>query len=73
MRGTETGTFIQRIPVPLGMWQPLSNRGVPLELTGTSIMPVAGERALLICYEEFLAWPLLFGWLPTNTLGGHCQ
>ena len=29
MRGTETGTFLQRIPVPLGMWHPFSNAGVP--------------------------------------------
>ena len=38
VRGAETGTFIQEIPVPIGMWQPFSNRGVPLEFAGTGTM-----------------------------------
>ena len=60
VRGAENGTFIQEIPVPIGMWQPFSNRGVPLEFAGTGVMSVAGERVLiLICYEEFLTWPVL--------------
>ncbi len=60
IRGAEKGLFEQRVPVPLGMWKPLSNLGVPLRLTGSGVFPVAGERAaVLICYEQLLSWPIL--------------
>jgi len=58
--GTQTGTFLQRIPVPLGMWRPLGRGGVPLRLFGSGIAEIAGERAaILICYEQLLVWPVL--------------
>jgi hypothetical protein len=58
--GTESGEFFQRIPVPLGMWKPFSDSGVPLNLSGPGVVRVAGQRAaLLICYEQLLSWPVL--------------
>jgi apolipoprotein N-acyltransferase len=58
--GAESGVFSQRIPVPLGMWRPLSNTGVPLNLLGKGTDQIAGMRvAVLICYEQLLSWPVL--------------
>jgi apolipoprotein N-acyltransferase len=51
--------FIQRIPVPIAMWKPFSRvDGVPLRLLGAGTAIVADQRAaILICYEQLLAWP----------------
>lgn len=71
-RGNDNGVFLQHIPVPVGMWRPFTNRGVPMELAGTGIMSVAGERVvILICYEQFLTWPLLrcVGFGPSLLIG----
>lgn len=69
IRGAEKGLFEQRVPVPLGMWKPLSNFGVPLRLTGSGVFPVAGERAaVLICYEQLLSWPILTSMLGHPTV-----
>jgi len=60
VRGAHTGIFEQRVPVPIGMWKPLSAGGVPLRLNGAGVFPVAGERAaILICYEQLLTWPIV--------------
>jgi apolipoprotein N-acyltransferase len=59
LRGAESGVVQQRIPVPLGMWQPVYATGVPLNLGGTGVVDVAGEyAAILICYEQLLVWPV---------------
>lgn len=62
--------FLQRIPVPLGMWRPFDEeRGVPLNLFGPGAMPVHGHRAaVLICYEQLLVWPMLQSALKRPTL-----
>lgn len=60
VRGAETGRYLQRIPVPLGMWKPLNGSGVPLNLFGPAVMEVRGQRvAPLLCYETLLVWPVL--------------
>jgi apolipoprotein N-acyltransferase len=60
IRGAETGVFLQRVPIPIGMWHPLGNDGVPLAISGPSVKRVGTQRiALLICYEQFLTWPVL--------------
>ena len=60
IRGSTTESLLQRIPVPIGMWNPLTNGGVPMGLHGTGIMRIGGQRAvILICYEQFLTWPIL--------------
>ena len=52
--------YYQRIPVPIGMWNPLTDDGVPLSLFGPGTIPVQNQRAaVLICYEELLVWPFL--------------
>jgi apolipoprotein N-acyltransferase len=60
-RGQETQTvYYQRIPVPLGMWKPLSGDGVPLNLFGPGTISVQNQRAaVLICYEQLLVWPFV--------------
>ena len=69
VRGTDTGVFEQRVPVPLGMWKPLSNRGVPLRPFSPGVLSVAGERAgVLICYEQLLTWPMLTSMLARPTV-----
>lgn len=60
IRGAQSGLFIQRIPVPIAMWRPFSGTGVPLNLIGPAIIAINGQRAaVLICYEQLLAWPIL--------------
>lgn len=61
VRGVETGTFQQRIPVPIGMWNPLKTMSARLNLNGSGVIDIHGQRAaVLICYEELLTWPVLF-------------
>ena len=60
IRGAETGSYVQRIPVPIGMWQPFGDDGVPLSPFGATAISVTGRRiSFLICYEQFLTWPVL--------------
>jgi hypothetical protein len=62
--------FEQRIPIPLGMWKPFGPAdGVPLNLTGPGTLQVGPHRlAILICYEQLLAWPILQSALEKSTL-----
>jgi apolipoprotein N-acyltransferase len=52
---------LQRIPVPLIMWNPLNMRqSAALRLWSSGVLEINGERAaLLICYEQLLTWPIL--------------
>ncbi len=60
IRGTQAGIFVQRVPVPFGMWHPFSGGGVPLNFFGPGVVRVGNERAaILICYEQLLTWPFL--------------
>jgi hypothetical protein len=60
IRGATNGDFEQRIPVPLAMWKPWGKDRVSLNLGGTPVMPIAGERvAIFICYEQLLPWSYL--------------
>lgn len=60
VRGTQFGAFDQRVPVPIGMWKPLTDSGVPLNLLGSGTVHLAGKRvAVLICYEQLIVWPVL--------------
>jgi hypothetical protein len=60
-RGSDTqAIYYQRIPIPIGMWKPLSSGGVPLNLFGPGSISVRGQRAaVLMCYEQLLVWPFL--------------
>ena len=69
IRGAESATFVQRVPVPLGMWHPFSSAGVPLNLFGSGVVCIGGQRAaVLICYEQLLTWPVLSSMLQHPTL-----
>ena len=60
LRGAETQSFKQRIPVPIGMWNPLRAASARLNISGTGLVELHGERAaILICYEQLLTWPVL--------------
>ncbi len=61
IRGTtQQSDFLQRIPIPIAMWTPGSDRGVPLRLDGAGTLRVAGQKgAILICYEQLLIWPVI--------------
>lgn len=60
IRGEQSGLFIQRIPVPLAMWNPFSDHGVSLNLAGPPVMDINGQRtAIFVCYEQLLTFPVI--------------
>jgi len=60
VRGAESAVFSQRIPVPLGMWHPFRDDGVPLNPFGPAVIAIADERvAVIICYEQFVTGTVL--------------
>jgi hypothetical protein len=70
--GAESGTFYQRVPVPVGMWRPFSRISVPVRLGGPGVIEIDRQRAaVLICYEQMIAWPILASMLqhPTVIVG----
>lgn len=78
IRGANGPTdFLQRIPVPISMWNPFSDDSIPLLLHGQGTVDLgehdlAGQRAaILICYEQLLIWPELtsFAQHPTILVG----
>lgn len=69
IRGAQSGLFLQRIPVPIGMWKPLSDAGVPLNLAGPGVLRIASQKAAaLICYEQLLTLPVLTSMLRHPTI-----
>jgi hypothetical protein len=58
---TERLSYVQRVPVPLGMWQPGSeHNGFPLMLRFPATIRIWNHRAgVLICYEQLIVWPAL--------------
>ena len=73
VRGAERQQdFLQRIPIPIAMWTPGSDRGVPLRLSGPGTLRIAGRNvAVVICYEQLLIWPVItsFKEHPTALVG----
>ncbi|MBV8833213.1 MAG: hypothetical protein JO108_28795, partial [Acidobacteriaceae bacterium] len=60
VRGAQTADFERRVPIPIGMWKPLTGTGVPLNLSGRGTLVIDGRRAaIIICYEQLIAWPVL--------------
>jgi apolipoprotein N-acyltransferase len=69
IRGTQSGIFLQRVPVPISVWKPLSHGGAPLDSGGPAVVEIGGERAaLLICYEQVIPWTVLSAALARPTL-----
>ena len=58
---TERLSYVQRVPVPLGMWHfGDEHNGFPLMLRYPSTIRIWDRRAgVLICYEQLLVWPAL--------------
>lgn len=56
---TEHLSYVQRVPIPLGMWQlGESHRGFPLSLRFPAAIRVWNRRAgVLLCYEQMTFWP----------------
>ena len=52
--------FYQRVPVPIGMWNPLDPNSVPIHLNAPGTVEIDGQRvAPLICYEQLITYPVL--------------
>ena len=67
--GAHSSAFHQRIPIPVGMWQPLAGGGVPLHLNGPAVIELDRQRlAVLICYEQVLVYPVLASMLQRPTV-----
>jgi apolipoprotein N-acyltransferase len=56
---TEHLSYVQRVPIPLGMWQlGESRRGFPLSLRFPAAIRVWNRRTgVLLCYEQMTFWP----------------
>jgi hypothetical protein len=70
--GPKIDMIDQRIPVPIGMWKPFARGGVRVHPMLSGMAHVGTERAaVLICYEQLLAWPAAVStlWNPTLALG----
>lgn len=58
--GSDAGSLVQRVPVPIGMWRPWAADSIVADPFGSGIGLVAGRRvAYAICYEQLLTFPLL--------------
>ena len=69
-RGEEsTAVYQQRIPIPIAMWKPFGDDGVPLNLFARGTIHVRNQNAaVLICYEQILVWPFLSSALENPTI-----
>ena len=55
--------YRQRVPVPVSMWVPFGGRGTAKShLFDSGIIHLKNGRGLLclLCYEQFIAWPVLY-------------
>lgn len=52
--------YVQRVPIPVSMWKPFSEKGANAHWFGDGIFTVQGHRvAGVVCYEQLLLWPVL--------------
>lgn len=52
--------YLERMPVPVSMWQPWTTGGAHAHFFANPIVDFAGYRiAPLICYEQLIIWPVL--------------
>ncbi len=64
-----TVLYQERIPIPIGMWKPLGDDGVPLNLFARGTIRLRDHNAaVLICYEQLLVWPFLSSALEHPTI-----
>jgi len=69
-RGEENAAlYQQRIPVPIAMWKPFGEDGVPISLFGRGTIRIRDQgAAVLICYEQLLVWPFVSSALERPTI-----
>ena len=69
-RGEENAAlYQQRIPVPIAMWKPFGEDGVPISLFGRGTIRIHDQNAaVLICYEQLLVWPYVASALERPTI-----
>lgn len=61
--------YEERIPIPIAMWMPFGDEGVPLNLFARGTIHVHNQNAaVLICYEQILVWPFLSSALEHPTI-----
>jgi apolipoprotein N-acyltransferase len=64
-----TGLYQERIPIPIAMWKPFGDDGVPLKLFARGTIHLHNQdAAVLICYEQILVWPFLSSALERPTI-----
>jgi hypothetical protein len=64
-----TALYQERIPIPIAMWKPFGDEGVPLNLFARGTIHVHNQNAaVLICYEQILVWPFLSSALEHPTI-----
>jgi hypothetical protein len=64
-----TALYQERIPIPIAMWKPFGDEGVPLNLFARGTIHVHNQNAaVLICYEQVLVWPFLSSALEHPTI-----
>jgi len=64
-----TALYQERIPIPIAMWKPFGDDGVPLNLYARGTIHVHNQNAaVLICYEQVLVWPFLSSALEHPTI-----
>lgn len=52
--------YLERMPVPLSMWQPWTTSGANAHFFANPVVDFAGVSILpLICYEQLIIWPVL--------------
>ena len=61
--------YQERIPIPIAMWKPFGEDGVPLNFFAPGTIRVHDQTAaVLICYEQILVWPFLSSALDHPTI-----
>jgi apolipoprotein N-acyltransferase len=61
--------LVQRVPVPIGMWQPWQPHTFAVDLLGSGIGQVADRKvAYSICYEQLLVFPVLLSMIHSPDL-----
>jgi apolipoprotein N-acyltransferase len=69
VRGAQAAVVLQRIPVPIAMWNPFRPDNAQLSFFGPSLVQIGNERAgIVICYEQLIAWPLVMTMIQHTTV-----
>jgi apolipoprotein N-acyltransferase len=60
VRGAQSATVAQRVPVPIAMWNPFREDSAQLSFSRPGLTVIENERTgTVICYEQLIVWPVL--------------